>query len=197
MLVPFGTIFVENRYTAWSNYYPHRTLRNLWSLSRFIPASKFQFELVNPTLFTDKYSKDDPLRPELYDIDYLFVSVMLSNPLFWMETQFLPEECRERLKRIIPLWKEHRVNLTVADVYPIGEEPTGLSMTGFVADAGDEKHILLFREATERDSFTFDVGFDASGAELLASNGSVSFTAKNNTVTVTFDKMRSYAWLKI
>ena len=29
---PYGTIFVENRYTAWGNYYPYRTLRNIWML---------------------------------------------------------------------------------------------------------------------------------------------------------------------
>lgn len=195
MSAPYGTVFVENRYTEWSNYYPHRTLRNLWLLSRFIPASKFQFELLNPELCTDKYNSDDALRPELYDIDYLFASVMYSNPLFWMETQFLSEESRARLKRIIGIWKKHRKAITNADVYPIGEEPSGVSMTGFSADTGDEIYVSVFRECTERESFTFDLGQQVTGdCELIASNTAVEFSANGSSLAVDFSKMRSYAW---
>ena len=192
---PYGTIFVENRYTAWANYYPHRTLRNLWSLSRFIPASKFQFELVNPELYTDKYSSTDEFRPELYDIDYLFASVMFSNPLFWMETQFLSEKCRAKLKDIISIWRKHRDELVVADVSPIGEAPNGRSMTGFVADLGSYTYVLVFREATERDTYSYECGSDFSSAELIASNTDISFSVNNGRLSVTFGKMRSYAWL--
>ena len=192
---PYGTIFVENRYSAWSNYYPHRTLRNLWSLSRFIPTSKFQFELLNPELCTDKYSSDDAFRPELYDIDYLFASVMYSNPLFWMETQFLSDECRARLKKIIGIWKKHRKALVSADIYPIAEEPNGASMTGFVADAGDEILVSVFRESTERESYSFDLGCATTDeVTLLASNTCVEFSKCGNSLNVEFGKMRSYAW---
>ena len=196
MSAPYGTIFVENRYTAWANYYPHRTLRNIWSLSRFMPTSKFQFELVNPDLYTDMYSKDDPLRPELYDIDYLFASVMLSNPLFWMETQFLSDDSRARLKGIIPLWKEHRDKLVEADVRPIGEEPCGTSMTGFFADSHDARYAVLFREASERESFTYDLAFPISDYEIIASNSNVEISVSESRLTVKFSKMRSYVWLK-
>ena len=34
----YGTLFVENRYTDFGNYYPHRTLRNLWMLARYVPC---------------------------------------------------------------------------------------------------------------------------------------------------------------
>ncbi len=36
----YGNIFLENRYTDWGNYYPYRTLRNLWMLSRYVPAGE-------------------------------------------------------------------------------------------------------------------------------------------------------------
>lgn len=29
----YGNIFMENRYTDWGNYYPYKTLRNIWQLS--------------------------------------------------------------------------------------------------------------------------------------------------------------------
>lgn len=31
----YGNIFLENRYTDWGNYYPYKTMRNLWQLSRY------------------------------------------------------------------------------------------------------------------------------------------------------------------
>ena len=195
---PYGTVFVENRYTAWSNYYPHRTLRNLWHLSRYIPASKFQFEIVNPKLYTDKYSQDDPLRPELYDIDYLFASVMFSNPLFWMETQFLDDECREKLKSIVPIWRKYRDEILNSDVCPIGEEPSGASMTGFVAESDSCSHILLLRERSERESYTFDIGKEILGdLELISSNTEIDFSSSGKSITVKFGKMAAYAWFRI
>lgn len=197
MSAPYGALFVENRYTAWSNYYPHRTLRNLWSLSRFIPASKFQFELLNPDLSRDKYSDEDPLRPEAYDIDYLFASVMLSNPLFWMETQFLSNKSRNRLKKIIPIWRKYRETLAASDVFPIGEEPNGVSMTGFCARSDSECHLVLFREYTDRKSATYDIPEGFTTAELLMSNTSAEFEIKDSKITVSFPKRRSYAWIRL
>jgi alpha-galactosidase len=192
---PYGTIFVENRYTAWANYYPHKTLRNLWLLSKYIPASKFQFELVNPELYKDKYAESDELRPELYDVDYLFASVMLSNPLFWMETQFLSEKNRYKLKRIMSKWKAHREKLKDADVYPVGAEPSGKSITGFFADCEFEKHVILFREVSEKEDITLDVGFAYEKAELVESNSDVEYSLKERSLKVSFSEKRSYAWL--
>ena len=194
---PYGTIFVENRYTAWGNYYPHRTLRNEWMLSRYIPTAKLQFELVNPSLCADKYSTDDPYRPALYDADYLFATVMLSNPLFWMETQFLSAQSRVQLKRIIATWKHHREELTLADVSPIGEEPSGASLTGFLAETHEAYHLLLFREATERDVMTVSLPSDIKSIEMIAKNTETNVRISGNTITATFSMPRSYAWIKI
>ena len=194
---PYGTIFVENRYTAWSNYYPHRTLRNEWMLSRYVPLSKLQFELLNPDLCHDLYPTDDPYRHELYDIDYLFASVMLSNPLFWMETQFLSEKSRAQLKGIIPLWKKYRKELTDADVYPIGDEPSGESVCGFVANGTDGVHVLVFREFTDKDTIRIKLPRAVSGAELIASKSGCSFDLVSGELTVTVSDVRSYAWIRL
>ncbi len=78
----FGSIFEENRYTKSGNAFPHRVLRNLWTLAKYIPPYKIQFELVNPDLNREAYHSDDPFAPSLYDADYLFAATMLSNPLF-------------------------------------------------------------------------------------------------------------------
>lgn len=194
---PYGTIFVENRYTAWGNYYPYRTLRNIWMLSRFIPTSKLQFELVNPELFTDKYDECDPFRHGSCDADYLFACVMLSNPLFWMETQFLSEKSRAELKSIIPTWKQYREELTHADVRPIGEEPSGASLTGFAAETDDAVHLLLFREATDRNTFDIDLGIDVSNCEVIAEKGDTDIVFYETILSVGFSEPRSFVWLRI
>ena len=112
----YGSIFAENRYTASGNAFPHRVLRNLWMLSRVLPASRLQFELVNPDLNRECYAPDDPFAPVHYDMDYLFAAVMLSNPLFWMEMQFLSRPRRDELARLMPVWRQHRDTLGRADV---------------------------------------------------------------------------------
>lgn len=182
----YGSIFVENRYTKTATYYPHRTLKNLWQLSRYIPACRFQFELVNPALNRNSYEPGDRFAPGQYDPDYLFAVVMLSNPLFWMELQFLQE--KEPLKRIIALWKECREDFSTADVTPIGEQPSGASLTGFTA--GD--HALVFREMTDRDTGLFAYG----NAEVLLSNGAVETKETDAGLQVRFSKPGTYALLK-
>ncbi len=194
---PYGTIFVENRYTAWGSYYPYRTLRNAWMLSRYVPLSKCQFELVNPELYTEVYDLADLFRHGSCDADYLFATVMLSNPLFWMETQFLSEKARADLKSIIPVWKQYREELTHADVRPIGEEPSGASLTGFAADTGDSLHLILFREATDRDTLSVDLGVELSGVELIKEKCPTSVTFDGSRLTATLTEPRSYLWLKL
>jgi len=194
---PFGTLFVENRYSAWSNYYPHATLRNLWRLAAYIPASKMQFELLNPTLFTDQYREDDPLRPALYDIDYLFASVMVSNPLFWMEMQRLPEREAERLRAILSVWRTWRDELVRADVSPIGEEPSGATLTGFSADTEEALHLILLREVTDRDTVTVELPQGLELPEVLATNTEAKLSTGEGRLSVTLSAPRSYAWIRL
>jgi len=51
----YGNLFLENRYTDWTNYYPYTTLCNFWMLSEYVPAEKFQIEFLNKWRNTDKY----------------------------------------------------------------------------------------------------------------------------------------------
>ncbi len=194
----YGTVFVENRYTKWGNYFPHRTLRNLWSLGRFIPTAKFQFEIVNPDLNTEAYENGDVFAPENYDLDYLFASVMLSNPLFWMEMQFLSEKRRKELKRIIPIYKELREEFKDSDVVPIGDMPSGRSFTGFdVRKDGKTKYLLLFRESAEDAMGGYGLETDLSGAEVIISNADVEVNVTGKLVTAKFSKQRAYALIKV
>ena len=166
-------------------------------LSRYIPLSKLQFELLNPDLSVNMYPADDPYRHDLYDIDYLFVSVMLSNPLFWMESQFLSEKSRALLKAIIPTWKKYRKELTHADVRPIGEEPSGESLTGFIAETDTAIHLTAFREVTDRNTLTVKLPSAVRSYELIAAKSDTEIILNGDTVTVKMSSPRSYAWIKL
>jgi hypothetical protein len=166
-------------------------------LSRYVPLSKCQFELVNPELYTEVYDPADPFRHGSCDADYLFATVMLSNPLFWMETQFLSDKARADLKSIIPIWKQYREAFTHADVRPIGEVPSGASLTGFAADAGEVTHLILFREATDRAVATFTLPVESATAEVLYSNADAQIKIENGVATAEFSKPRAYAFVKL
>lgn len=187
----YGTIFVENRYTDWGNYYPHNTLKNLWMLSKYIPADKFQFEVLNCKRNADKYP-NDPLAPFEYDIDYTFAAVMFSNPLIWMEMQNLADEEALRLQSIIKIFKEHRDNIFGSDIYQLGEMPDGTTFTGFYT----KDYILVFREYNGNESDTYDFNLKVNDVELICSNTDIEYTL-GDKFTVKFGKKRSYAFFKI
>ncbi len=194
----YGTVFVENRYTKSANSFPHRVLRNLWMISKYIPSSKFQFELINPDLNKECYGENDPFAPALYDMDYLFATVMLSNPLFWMEMQYLSDERKTQLKKIMNVWKEHRVSLANADVMPIGDKPSGRSFTGFyISNKGKPEYLLLFREVTEENSTMIKCPVKSANIEILATNSHAEVEINNGFINAKFSKPRSYAFIKI
>jgi len=194
----YGTVFVENRYHGSANSFPHRILRNLWMISQYLPSQKFQFELINPDLFTECYDPEDPFVPTLYDMDYLFATVMLSNPLFWMEMQFLSEKRRNELRGIMDVWKSCRADLSRADVLPIGEKPSGRSITGFTASVdGKAKYLLLFREVAEEDSAIIPAPVVPGDVEILASNTEAEVQLIRGAVSVRLGKPRSYVFARI
>lgn len=193
----YGNIFVENRYTLSQNAYPYRALRSLWSFSKYLPTTRFQFEIVNPDLHKDTYDENDIFAPSHYSMDYLFASVMLSNPLFWMELQFLPKSRREELAPIIKVWKEIRNDIASADISPIGERPTGRSFTGFKIKGEEKSYLLIFREAIEKDNFEFDLGEKFEIISNIISNTEIDYQVRENLINVKFAKQRSYALLEV
>jgi alpha-galactosidase len=201
----YGTLFVENRYTNAGSYYPHRTLKNLWLLAEVVPARRLQFEVLNHRRNAQKYG-DDPLAPANYSIDYLFASVMVSNPLLWMEMQHLSPEDRRKLAEIVCVFRKEREQLRNAEVLPIGKLPDGTAFTGFqaIVDATNG-YLILFREYTGDSNYRFTL-HDLAGKnleiEILASNLAASNFAVGDKVDsegrldVELRQPRSYVFLK-
>ena len=141
----YGNIFLENRYTDWGNYYPYWTLRNLWMLSRYVPAERLQIEFLNKWRNTDKYT-GDRFAPAGYDFGYLFAITMAGQPLAWMEASNLPDEAFG-IKPLVDAYRDVQHDFHSGVILPVGEEPSGRSWTGFQSIKNDrEGYLLLYRE---------------------------------------------------
>ena len=86
--------------------------------------------------------------------------------------------------------------LAGADVTPIGEAPCGRAVTGFCARAGEETYLVLIRESTDRNRFTYPLPAEIGEPAVLASNGEASFSVNGPFLTVEFSKERQYLFLK-
>jgi hypothetical protein len=151
----YGNLFLENRYTDWINYYPYTTLRNLWMLSGYVPAEKLQIEFLNKWRNTDKYT-GDPFGPANYSFEYLFAITMAAQPLAWFEGTGLPEDAVKELGPIIRKYREIQHDFHKGYIFPIGDEPSGMSWTGFQSVKDGKGYFIIFREANERSSFTMN-----------------------------------------
>lgn len=144
----YGNLFLENRYTDWGNYYPHWTLRNLWMLSRYVPARNLQIEFLNLRRNPDKYPAEDPLAPAKVSFAYAFAVAMMAQPLAWFEGTGLPEEAFA-IAPLLRVWREHAGQFHAGTTLPVGEEPDGFSWTGFQSMTGEGKgYLLVLRERT-------------------------------------------------
>jgi alpha-galactosidase len=142
----YGTIFLENRYTDWANYYPHRTLRNLWMLSRWVPPQWFQIEFLNVARNQGRYDPGDPLSPASVGLPYAFAVTLPSQPLAWMEVSGLSETQQGMTE--VRQFRALQALLQAQRIIPIGEEPDGASWTGFQAldPSGRSGHLIVYRE---------------------------------------------------
>jgi len=145
----YGNKFLENRYTDWSNYYPHWTLRNLWILSRYVPAQSLQIEFLNRWRNPDHYPADDPLAPSRVPFAYCFSIAMMGQPLAWFEASNLPEEAFE-IAPLIRTYRQHMSAIHAGCILPIGEEPSGTGWTGFQSCGDGDGYVLVYRERNER-----------------------------------------------
>jgi len=144
----YGNIFLENRYTDWQNYYPYTTLRNLWMLSKYVPAQNLQIEFLNKWRNAVKYG-DDSFAPVHYSFDYLFAITMMAQPLAWFEASSLPEQAF-LTSRTIAAYKKVMTEIHSGIILPLGDEPSGRSWTGFQSIVNENKgYFLIFREANE------------------------------------------------
>lgn len=142
----YGNLYLENRYTDWTNYYPYWTLRNVWNLSKYVPTQNLQIEFLNKWRNADKYPAGDRFAPANYAFDYLFAITMVAQPLAFFEATGLPDE-GFKTAPLIQTYRKLQPEFHSGQILPVGDEPDGQSWTGFQSivtpTAG---FLLLFRE---------------------------------------------------
>ncbi|RAU93858.1 alpha-galactosidase [Paenibacillus sp. YN15] len=151
----YGSIFLENRYTDWLNYYPHWTLRNLWTLCPYLPARRLQMEFLNVERNVEKYGAD-PLAPARCGQLYALAAAMFANPLAWMELSGLNDAQSEALTAVIRAVKPHHSAILAGHILPLGQEPSGAEWTGLQSiSSADSGYLLIFRELAPAPSAKF------------------------------------------
>lgn len=147
----YGNIFLENRFTDWGNYYPYSTLRNLWMLAKYLPPQNLQIELLNKWRNPSRY-EGDPFGPSNYSFGYLFAITMVAQPLLWLEGTGLPDEAFS-VAPVIKKYRELQFDFHSGNIFPIGDEPSGQSWSGFQSVQTDKGYFLIFREAAENSEY--------------------------------------------
>jgi len=193
----FGNVFVENRYTDWSNYYPYWTLRNLWMLSRYVPPQSLQFEFLNRWRNAEKYATDDPLAPANVPFEYCFAITMVAQPLGWFEASNLPAAAFD-IAALVQTCREHAATWHGGRIYPIGAEPDGTTWTGFqsVADDGGGM-LLMYRESNDAAEATLrpvlPIGH-RGGCDVVAGDGEVKVV--DGAIHAALPRPHSFVWVR-
>ncbi len=197
-----GPVFVENRYIRKREsrlWWPHFTLRNLWSLSHVVDPARLRMEVLNPDRLPEVYPANDPLAPARWPKDTLFAAVMFASPLGWFEIQNLSPETVAAWKPLVATWKKHRDEVHAGYIHPVGAKPDGVAWTGFVSAAKDGRSgtVLLFRELNDRSAWTLDLApyLTASKAEVIAGRGTA--TLANGVLTVDVPAKLDFVWVKV
>ncbi len=171
--IDLGILFVENRYATFATYFPYKVHKNLWELARYLRPQRLQFEFINNRAeqglkYRPQFAEEDPLTPESFDIAYCFAAVMFANPLAWLEPSALNEQQRAQLAPLLTAYQRVRDAIFAGDIYPIGEKPSGRSITGFQSHnpSTGSGVVCVYREATERTESVLALRRLSPGARL-------------------------------
>lgn len=200
--IPRCALFVENRYHRPKDgrlWWPHKTLRNLWTLAEAVDPVRLRMEFMNPTLHRELYG-ESPLAPFRWPADTLFATVMAASPLAWMDCVDVQPETAAAWKPLITTWKRERQRWHGGSIIPVGARPDGVSWTGFVSRAADGHggYALLFRELAAADAFSLDLSglMDApSTAAVIAGRGTVS--VKGFRLEAEIPAKLDFLWVKL
>ncbi len=196
----YGSLFVENRYTDFVNYFPHNTFKNVWNLAQVIPTRRLQMELLNTRRNTHKY-EGYLFAPNTYKPDYLFATVMVANPLFWMEMTNLDDHDAELLANISGIYINYKAEIFNSRVIPIGKCPNGMTFSGYFCKNMYKKsgNIILFREATNDDTYTFKLPVDIGdlNMKIIYQSAPAYITINGDSITVKFSEHRSFIWVRV
>lgn len=191
----YGNVFLENRYTDWTNYYPYRTLRNLWLLAAYMPAERLQIEFLNVERNKDRYPVGDPLAPSQAGQPYAFGTSIVGQPLAWMELTGLGNGV-SGLRGAIEGFREIAPSLHECVLLPIGDEPDGMSWTGFLAVFDEEpKYLVIYKEHAVMEETQMTLPLPARNIRFLMGNQPDAFalSTDGHELTMSFRNNHQFA----
>lgn len=183
MFMEYGLLFLENRYAnlPWGlGYHPERTLRNFWHLSKYVRAQHLQIEVLpHDIIKASAYEQRKEQDPRIYPQEYWAAIALFANPLYWFAPSTVSPENRRHLKKMADLYIKYRPLIFGGEIYPIGDEPNGKALTGFVSrnDDGTPRIAIVLRESACEQS---TLELPGASWQCVAGDG----TAKGSSLTV-------------
>jgi len=142
----FGSVYLANRKPRWPGhcvYVPWLMLRDAWHLAHYTNLLKFQISTTN-------LDRCDPARSNAarHRHDYALAITLMGSPLWFCHPRELSDHAAAQFTPLLETYKQHRAKLARGIVYPVGDEPSDASWTGFQAhdDAADAGYLMIFRE---------------------------------------------------
>ena len=101
------------------------------------------------------------------------------------------------LKNIISVYKKERDNFKDAMINPIGERPDGISYTGFDISKDNNGYLVLLKEKSEQNTYTYSLNKNITDINILASNcPDIVLEVKDNNIAVKGMNKAGYILLK-
>ncbi|MBQ6598009.1 MAG: hypothetical protein IJH79_10705 [Lentisphaeria bacterium] len=173
----FGNIFLENRYlftNGNNSYHPEKTLRALWLLAKYTRPQSLQIEVPYPKDYLAQApANDPPAEPDSckYPLEYWIAITLFANPLLWFAPSLVPRNIRKVYRKMMELHLKIRDRVFAGEIYPIGEEPSGKSISGLISTSG---FAIFFRAINaERKNACFEE-LEKGQWKLIAGDGSLS-----------------------
>jgi alpha-galactosidase len=163
MFHEYGNIFLENRYQdrqAATQYFPWRTLANLWSLSRYIPTQRLQVEF--PDIAKARMENYvESTYPEAFSQEYVTAVSLFANPLFWGNPSECSPQTKAAISRVMALHKQYRNEIFAGDIFPVGQKPDESSWSGFQSHdlSTGSGFVVIYRGLNPKERYRFALKF--------------------------------------
>ena len=182
MLLDQGNLFLENRYLfAGIGYHPERTLRNVWNLAKYTRLQSLQIEIPYPgDIQPEFYEEKGECCPDVYPWDYWMAVAFFGNPLLWFAPSLVPAEQQAICRRMMELHKQYRDQIFACEIFPLGDAPTGSSLTALAAkdESGITQFLALYREKdASYGSFKTDGVWTLIAGDAQLADGEITLTA--------------------
>ena len=128
-------------------YVPSLALRDFWLLAKYNNLNKYQLVIQNPEVC------DHASDAYLHSPGYCVATALMGIPEFMAVTRFYSPEARKEVRQLMDNYKVYQEDLFNNYVYPIGDEPSNSSWTGFQSCRPDKDfgYVMAFRELNNKE----------------------------------------------